>query len=226
MNIPDGYVVGTFISEDKNRFLCTVNIGGADETCYIASSCRLDNFIDLRGKTVLLKPVASKKATTRYSVFAVKHKRGFILLNTSLANTAISNTMHSKKLAAWGKRKNAKKEVTVDGYKTDFYISDSKTIVEIKSIISLEDTATFPTVYSERALKQLKKLEELLGGEYSARLVIISLNPQVKRVEILKDSDFYEVLLRCLERGLIIEAFTCKLANDGKVYIHKRIPFE
>lgn len=41
------YVYGTFQAEIKNRFLCSVNIGGKDAVCYIPSSCRLSNFIDM-----------------------------------------------------------------------------------------------------------------------------------------------------------------------------------
>ena len=51
------YIYGTFQMEIKNRFLCSVNIDGKDETCYIPSSCRLSNFIDMTGRTVLLKPI-------------------------------------------------------------------------------------------------------------------------------------------------------------------------
>lgn len=102
--IPEGCIVGTFVSEEKNRFLCTVNNAGIHETCYIASSCRLDNFIDLRGKRVLLKATASKNASTKYAVCAVKHKQSYILLNTALANRAIENSMNSRRLSCFGKR--------------------------------------------------------------------------------------------------------------------------
>ena len=44
---------GIFKKELKNRFLCLVEIDGEDTLCYIPSSCRLSNFIDLTGKEVL-----------------------------------------------------------------------------------------------------------------------------------------------------------------------------
>lgn len=223
MRVPEGYITGTFLSENKNRFLCTVEIGGAKECCYIASSCRLDNFIDLRGKTVLLKATASKKAVTRYAVCAVKHKQSYILLNTSLANKAIENTLHSSKLVSFGKRNDIKRECTIDGYKADFYIPCSKTIVEVKSVISTNKVALFPTVYSERALAQLISIEEHLQNGYKARLAIVSLNPYVTRIEILKNSEFYDEFSRCVDLGLEVDAFSCKLADDGSVYVHKRI---
>lgn len=80
---PTKLKIGQFISESKNRFLCTVRIDGTEEICHIASSCRLDNFIDLRGKYVLLVENMSKTSKTRHSVIAVKHKRnGYVTTNS------------------------------------------------------------------------------------------------------------------------------------------------
>ena len=225
MKIPNGCTIGTFISEDKNRFRCTVNIDGTTETCYIASSCRLDNFIDLVGKTVLLKPTNGGKTEIRYAVFAVKHKRSYILLNSLLANSAIENSLHSPKLALLGRRTTYKKEFAVDAYKSDFYFPESQTVIEVKSVITAQKTAFFPTVYSERALKQLKELEGLLEKGFNAHLIIVSLSPYVEEIEISRDTTFRVALMQCISRGLSVGAFTCRLSNDGRVRLDRRIPW-
>ena len=62
---------GIFKEELKNRFLCLVEIDGEDTLCYIPSSCRLSNFIDLTGREVLVLPVLSPDARTKYSVYAL-----------------------------------------------------------------------------------------------------------------------------------------------------------
>lgn len=67
-----------------------------------------------------------------------------------MANYAVANSMQSKKLSCFGKRKTVLREHTVGGYKADFYIPDSKTIVEVKSVIATSDDAIFQTVFSER----------------------------------------------------------------------------
>ena len=61
----DDYVKGVFKCEIKNRFLCQVNVAGEDLVCYIASSCRLSNFLDLTNRNVLLKLVKGKNAKTK-----------------------------------------------------------------------------------------------------------------------------------------------------------------
>lgn len=53
-------VYGTFKEEIKNRFLYTVSIDGTDTVCYIPSSCRLCNFIDLSNRTVMLQPIKKR----------------------------------------------------------------------------------------------------------------------------------------------------------------------
>ena len=83
------FIYGTFIKETPNRFLCTVLIDNETVECYIPSSCRLSNFLTLEGQTVILTPNNNPKARTRFSVYAVKVGKQFILLNLSKANRII-----------------------------------------------------------------------------------------------------------------------------------------
>ena len=224
MNIPQNCVLGKFIREEKNRFLCTVGIDGTQKLCYIASSCRLENFVELQGKTILLKPTSTPKASTGYSVLGVKHKQSFVLLNTSMANRAIENSLQSRKLACFGKRTQYLKEYKVEDYKADFFLPQSKTMIEVKSVISMTEEALFPTVFSERTLRQLAAIERMLNAGYSARFVIVSLNPYVKRIRLQTDTPFYAALKSCMRRGLKLGAFTCRLGQNGAPYIDKKIP--
>lgn len=215
---------GQFISESKNRFLCTVKIDGAEEVCYIASSCRLDNFIDLRGKNVLLIKNKGTKGRTQYSVIGVKHKRNYIILNTSWANKAIDSSFLKRRFSFLGKRKDYRAEIDVSGYKADFYIPSSKSIIEVKSVISTNDTAVFPTVYSERTLGQLKRIANLLDEGYKGYFIIVSLNPYVKAIKLLQDTEVITQLNECIARGLIVKGFCCHLSVGCVPQITKEIP--
>ena len=218
------YTVGRFVSESKNRFLCTVLVDGAEEVCYIASSCRLDNFIDLRGKDVLLRRNTGKNSSTQYSVLGIKHKRNYILLNTSWANRAIAADIHSRRFSFIGKRTDIKKEAVIKDYRSDFYIPRSNTVIEVKSVISTSSVATFPTVFSERTLHQLDAIEALLFEGYRAFFIIVSLNPYVKEIHLLEDTECYSHLKRCFSQGLILKGFACGLSDDGEPHIRKEIP--
>lgn len=209
------FIIGTFKKELKNRFLCEVQIDEEDVVCYVPSSCHLSNFLQLEGKKVLLVPTQTPNARTQYALFAVPYKRNYIILNTSIANKIIEKSIHRKYFSFLGERKNSIKEHTIEGYKTDLFFPSTKTIVEIKSVISIADNAIFPTVYSERTLNQLNNIYKLLNSGYRVCFFIISLHPYVKSVTIDKNSEFYKALQRCLDAGLIIKAYTSRLTNHS-----------
>ena len=157
-----GFIIGTFKKELKNRFLCEVVIRGEDVVCYVPSSCHLSNFLKLEGKQVLLVPTQAADARTKYALFAVRYRNSYILLNTSMANRAIETNIRLRRFSFLGKRQAIRKEHTVHQYKADLYLKETDTIIEIKSIISTDQIASFPTVYSERTIHQLKNLQRLL----------------------------------------------------------------
>ena len=217
-----GFVIGTYKKEIKNRFLCEVHIDNKDVVCYVPSSCHLSNFLQLEGKRVLLVPTKTNKTRTPFALFAVPYKRSYIILNTSMANRAMECSIHRRCFSFLGKRKDVVKEHTVEGYKSDLYLPASNTLIEIKSIISPHSRAVFPTVYSERTIKQLRTIHSMLLKGYKVCFVIVSMHPYIKNIQIDRNSKFYSELVKCLEVGLILKGYTCRLKND-KVTIDKEI---
>lgn len=223
----DIILYGTFKQEIKNRFLCSVLIDGQEELCYIPSSCRLSNFLDLTNKLVLLKPTTSKNTRTKYSVYAVKAKGQYILLNLSQPNKIIRDHLHRRYFSYLGSRKTIKTEITIEGYKSDLFIEDTKTIIEIKSLLCYDRSALFPTVYSERAIEQLYKLSSLLSKGYKVCYIFISLNPMVKSIMINEGmSEYKEVFTKCIQQGMQYDAFTVRLNDQYKPELKKRIKFD
>lgn len=217
------YIIGTFCRELKNRFLCEVVIDNKPTVCYVPSSCHLGNFIRLEGKQVLLKRTATKDSRTDFAVLAVPYKRNYIVLNTSMANRAIETDIGSRRFSFLGKRKSVIKEHSVDGYKADLYIKDTDTIIEIKSVISVDELAIFPSVYSERTQRQLQQIQQLLKQGKRVVFFIVSLNPYVKQIVIDKETEFYSELEGCIQLGLQLFAFSSRFTN-GELHISKALP--
>ena len=216
------YITAIFVKELKNRFLCEVEIDGERVICYVPSSCHLSNFLKLEGKKVLLVPNSTKNTRTQYALFAVPYKRNYIMLNTSIANRAVENSIHSRRFSNLGKREIVIKEHYVSGYKSDLFIEDTNTIVEIKSVLSIDERAEFPTVFSERSLKQLGQLKTLLNDGYRVYYMIVSLNPYVKTIDISKETPFFLELEDCIKRGLCLSAYSCKFDGE-KVLVNKKL---
>lgn len=217
------YISGVFVRELTNRFLCEVKIDGKVEECYVPSSCHLSNFLQLKGKRVLLVPTQGKNPRTRYALYATPYRRNYIVLNTSLSNVAIEKGIYNRRFSYLGKRALVQKEHSVEGYKADLYLPDTRTIVEIKSVLSNKDEALFPTVYSERTQNQLKSIQKMLDKGYKVVFVIVSLNPYIKKLTIDKSTEFYSELTRCIEKGMEIRAYTSHL-KDYEIEIKKQIP--
>lgn len=211
-----------FLRELKNRFICEVELAGQIVECYVPSSCRLANFFELAGKSVFVRPTISQGARTQYALIAIPYKQSFILLNSSLANRVIEEDIRGRRFSFLGKRGQILREHRVENYKADLFVADSKTIIEIKSIISTSKTAIFPTVYSERAIEQLKALRALLRGGYKACYVIVSLNPYVKEIVIDRDASLFLPLTECVALGMTVKGFACRL-KDGYIILDKKL---
>lgn len=212
----DEYLTGIFVREEKNRFLCTVKVDGIVEECYIPSSCRLDNFINLSRKEVILKQNINRSARTRFAVYAIKYKRNYIILRTAEANDIIRDAIGCRRFSFLGKRTKIEKEKTIDGYKADLFFPETNTIMEIKSIITTQEEAVFPTVYSERAISQFYKIKELLRNGYKVVYVYVSLNPYIKQVRISKKEkilDYRYLLDECIKMGMQVKAYSAEIKN-------------
>ena len=214
---------GIFQQELKNRFRCVVKVDDIDEVCYVSASCRLENFIDLHNKEVQLTPStnSSKLQHTLFAVYKNNEKKATIL-NLSLANAVVFEQLHRRLFSFLGSRKLARREVLVEGYKADIFIEDTKTVIEIKTIIASSGQAIFPSVKSERGLKQLEQIKVLLEKGYRVCYMFVSLSPEVKSVVLDRTMSFYPAFLDCVNCGMCYIGYSLKI-KSGEIYVATRI---
>jgi DNA-binding sugar fermentation-stimulating protein len=218
-------IEGKFIQESKNRFLCIVDIDGISTECYIPSSCHLSNFIALEGRKVLLKENQNPESRTRFAVWAVRYRNSYIILNTSSANEIVYQSIKGRRFSFLGKRKRILKEHTESNYKCDIFVPETKTILEIKSIISIEEEAIFPTVYSERSLKQLQQIKSFLNNDYQVYYCFVALNPYVKKLKFAKETDFYRDFSECCKYGMNVLGYRLSVGKDITPHISGSLSF-
>ena len=213
------YKKGIFIKELKNRFKAEILIDGISTTCYVGSSCKLNKLINLSNREVILQNVIKKNSNLEFSLIAAKFSNKYIILNSTFANIAyenylIKNNNHNYRIL---------KEHTVSGYKSDFYINETRTIIEIKSLITENNIESFPQIKSQRFERQISNISRLIKEGYNFRLIIVSLNPTLKKV-VLKDE--LSSLKELLEDTFQIEAYSCSLNNKKRPIIKKRISLQ
>lgn len=207
-------IEAVFIAELSNRFRCLVKVDEEEMLCYVPSSCRLSNLIDLTGRSVLLTRMSSR-SKIKYCLFAVETNEGYVLLNLALANKIVYNQIGRRYFSFLGKREHVRMETVVEGYKSDLFIEDTKTVVEIKTVLSLDPIGHFPTVYSKRLIQQLKKIETLLDSGYRVCYMLISLGPQVRRIYLDSDRDFTELIDICISKGMILCGYALQFQEDA-----------
>ena len=216
------YKKGVFIEECKNRFICKVNIDGIEEECYVSSSCKLSNFINLKGKEVLLKLNKGKNLRTKYTLHALLEDE-ITLLNLNFVNDIVNDCLFFDK-SKWKREYKFSKKL-----KTDYFSEKEKKIIEVKAIISDNDSVIFPSVYSERTIRQLDEYNKLLKNGYSVEYDIILMSKRIRRIIINKEEkDLKRVLSRCIKNGLKIKVYDL-IWNDNyciKVYENTKVILE
>ena len=198
--------------------MAKVLIENEEHVCYVKSSSRLCNYVNLNGKFVFLRK--NQKSKFEYYIYAVKHKKSAILLCPSYANKIVYDSIHKRMFSFLGKRNNIAIEKQISNYKADFLIDD--TFIEIKSIISYEETVLFPTVYSERFKEQMLEFLNLLN-DYYGYLFLICLNPYAKEIKINEQYVDFDLLKKNIEKGLIIKGFVIDFIK-GLPIIKREIP--
>jgi len=170
-------------------------------------------------------PTEAPNARTRFSLFAVPFKRNHILLNIGKVNSVVESEIKRRCFSSLGKRSEIYREHKIGSYKSDLFIADTRTLLEVKSVLSLGKDAIFPTVFSQRTLDQLKEISSLMDRGYKAALVIASLSPYVKQIQIDHASPFYEALMPCIEKGMQLIAVSIYI-NQGEARIKSKIKID
>ena len=217
-------VYGVFKSEEKNRFICRVVVASEEIECYVPSSCRLDKLVALKDREVALRPNKAKESRTRYAIYAVKQGKELILLDQTEPNRIVEEHINNRRFSFLGKRTIIQRERTVDNYKSDLYLPETNTIIEIKSILSFERRAEFPNVLPQRGLKQLNQILALLEKGIRVCYLLVSLNPGVKEIHIGDQySEFHALFQRCISAGMLCKGISIKIIDETPI-IYSTIP--
>ena len=161
------WVKGIYKKELPNRFRCEVDVGGKTYMCYQPLSFKLNKIMDPEEKEVLLTKINKEDSDLAYIVYAIGiDKKNYALLNLQLVNQIFRDNIDSRKFLFLGKRSNVICEKKIERLKTDLYVQDTNTVIEVKTIFSFEKEVLFPNIKSYRIQRQIEELTYLLEGGY------------------------------------------------------------
>ena len=201
-------IEGIYLREEKHRFMCTVLIDGKKEKCYVPASCKLEKLISLSGKAVWVKPIKKSNSNLKYSLYAVKSGRSWVLLNLSEANRIFGNNLYRRRFSYLGRREEIIYEKRIGNYKADIFLPDEKTVIEIKTVLTDKNKACFPSMVSRRTKEQLNEISNLLDEGFKACLIIIALNPVIKRIEV--DDSVRGLIGTAMSKGMFCRGYSIR----------------
>lgn len=217
------YIECEFLRELKNRFLCEVLINNQIVLCYVPSSCRLGNFGKFEKHKALVEKNDNETNRTEYTLIAIMVNRHYVLINLKKTNDIFYAGINKRILYFLGDRKSVKREVAFENYRADFFIESTKTIIELKSIITLEKKATMSLINSERALRQLQRIKVLLKEGYKVFYIFVVMNPLTEDIKICpKDVEYDKLFKENISNGMICKAINVKRIK-GEFHINKSI---
>lgn len=213
---------GIFCREDKYRFHCWVNVDGEEHLCYLPSNCKLGKIYSLEGREVLLSRQKEDNSKFDYKVEATMYRNGQILLNLSFLNRVIEQEIHRSVFSFLGKREAVFREKCVIGYKSDLYIADTNTLIEIKSVLAFSNAVNYPVNYSSHMLQQLEKLLEIANEKISVYYFIVGTGPALKEINVDINSEYGKLMNECQEAGVHFVAMNLR-SRKGKYRVKEFI---
>lgn len=122
------------IKYGNNRFCVKIKINKGEFNCYVPCSSKLNKYIKLDGTKCLVKLSNGKY---KYSLFAVKYKSKYILIDTKMISFYYGKYFYSQK--------NVKFETYIENrrYKSDLIVEKNQ-IIEVKSVISKSNIKIYP----------------------------------------------------------------------------------
>lgn len=211
------WVKGIYKKEMPNRFRCEVDIGGKIYTCYQPLSFKLNKIMDPEEKEVLLTRISKEDTDLAYIVYAIGiDNNKFALLNLQLVNQIFRDNIDSRKFAFLGKRNNVICEKKIERLKTDLYVQDTNTVIEVKTIFSFDKEVLFPNIKSYRIQRQIEELTYLLEAGYKAVIIFAVLTPYPVKIIINRENEtIYEAVKFANRNGLILKAYRIENVNKN-----------
>lgn len=215
-------VEGIFI-ERPNRFVAKVEIQGEVETVHVKNTGRCKELLK-PNTTVFLEDFQSnmRKRKLRYSLISVI-KKGFIInMDSQAPNKVVDEGLKSNaiKLSGMDELVLIRREKQFKKSRFDFYIEDckgEKAFIEVKGVTLENDGAVlFPDAPTERGLKHVKELEQVIEEGMRAYIIFVIQMKDVKYFSPNYEAQeaFGEALKDAEKKGVEIYAYDCRVSED------------
>ena len=209
---------GKFI-ERPNRFIAYVEIDGTIQTCHVKNTGRCRELLT-QGCTVYLEESSNANRKTKYDLVAVEKGKLLVNIDSQAPNKVVKEWLEagglfSNPILIHSEKKHGNSRV-------DFYIEDEnrKAFIEVKGV-TLEDNgvAAFPDAPTERGVKHLYHLIDVMKEGYEAYLVFVLQFKPAKHIipNDVTHPEFGKALREAVAAGVKVIAFDCLVTPDSLI---------
>lgn len=210
-----------------NRFIARVELFGEELTVHVKNTGRCRELL-VPGCTVYLERSDNPNRKTLYDLIAVE--KGDILINmdSQVVNGAVYEWLPKSGIFS----ENAKiyRERTNGNSRFDLYVEDGerKAFLEVKGVtLEKEGRALFPDAPTERGVKHLRHMTEIVSEGYEAYVLFVI---QMKGCISFSPNDgmhkdFGDALRQAHKAGVGILAVDCKVTPDS-IEIDSPVPVD
>ncbi len=201
---------GKFI-ERPNRFIAYVELDGAIQICHVKNTGRCRELLT-QGCTVYLEESSNASRKTKYDLVAAEKGKLLVNLDSQAPNKVVKEWLEAGGLfpdptLIYSEKKHGNSRV-------DFYVEagKSRAFIEVKGVTLEEDgVAAFPDAPTERGVKHLYHLIDVMNEGYEAYIVFVI---QFKPAKYFVPNDvthpqFGNALREAAAAGVKILAFDC-----------------
>lgn len=195
--------------ERPNRFLAWVECQGRRQKAHIHDPGRLPDLVR-PGRRVLLKKGRNPKRKTAWDILAFRHQDYWCFCHSGYHRALVQAFLWQGR--PLGEPQELRPEPRIGEGRLDFYLKgpDGEWFIETKGVTwARGDVALFPDAPTQRGLRHLQSLRELLKTGYRAALWFLVFRKEAREVRPAVEIQpaFAKLLKESQKEGLLLQAF-------------------
>lgn len=200
-----------------NRFIAYVDLDGQETICHVKNTGRCRELL-VPGATVYIQKADKPERKTQYDLVKVIKGERLINMDSNAANTVFGEFLAKGGLGFVPEY--IKPEFRHGDSRFDFYFehADKKAFAEVKGVtLESDGIVRFPDAPTERGIKHLRGLSQLVRDGYEAYAVFVIQMENVRHFEpnYQTHAAFGQALKQAAEAGVKILAYECSVGINS-----------
>jgi len=200
-----------------NRFLCCIEIDGAQEACHVKNTGRLKELL-LPGAAVFVREHRRPHRKTKYDLIGVYKGTRLVNVDSQVPNRVFQEWVEAS--GFFPGLSLIKPEFRYQQSRFDFYLEarQRKILVEVKGVtLEIDGVAMFPDAPTERGVKHILELASSIADGYEPYVFFVV---QMKGVHCFTPNAkthpaFAQALQEAAAKGVNVLALDCVVTPDS-----------